>query len=119
MQSWADCITGTHESSFWKRQDNRGTATMCPLLDKSGQRWILARDGLSAYDPTATFGVRRSSRDNAAGRPYAAPVKAESPAVWCRPQHSSEHKIRINRDKCCRHAVCRTPKKPYDNYVAV
>ena len=20
MQSWADCITGTHESSFWKRQ---------------------------------------------------------------------------------------------------
>src|SRR5450759_3124930 len=21
MQSWADCITGTHESSFWKRQE--------------------------------------------------------------------------------------------------
>jgi hypothetical protein len=20
MQSWEDCITGTHESSFWKRQ---------------------------------------------------------------------------------------------------
>jgi hypothetical protein len=20
MQSWADCITGTHESSFWKQQ---------------------------------------------------------------------------------------------------
>jgi NAD(P)-dependent dehydrogenase (short-subunit alcohol dehydrogenase family) len=20
MQSWADCITGTHVSSFWKRQ---------------------------------------------------------------------------------------------------
>src|ERR1039458_1753688 len=20
MQSWADCITGTHESSYWKRQ---------------------------------------------------------------------------------------------------
>jgi hypothetical protein len=21
MQSWEDCITGMHESSFWKRQD--------------------------------------------------------------------------------------------------
>jgi hypothetical protein len=24
---------------------------VCPLLDNSGQRWILARDGLSAFDP--------------------------------------------------------------------
>src|ERR1019366_6076842 len=24
MQSWADCITGTHESSFWKRQVTLG-----------------------------------------------------------------------------------------------
>jgi hypothetical protein len=24
---------------------------VCPLLDQSGQRWILARDGLSACDP--------------------------------------------------------------------
>src|ERR1035441_5705865 len=24
MQSWADCITGTLESSFWKRQDAAG-----------------------------------------------------------------------------------------------
>jgi len=31
--------------------DIRGAATFCPLLDKSGQRYILARDGLSAYDP--------------------------------------------------------------------
>ena len=23
MQSWADCITGMHESSFWKRQPSR------------------------------------------------------------------------------------------------
>jgi hypothetical protein len=35
----------------------RGTATFCPLLDKSGQRWILARGGLSAFDPTATLAV--------------------------------------------------------------
>ena len=27
----------------------------CPLSDNSGQRWILARDGLSTHDPTATL----------------------------------------------------------------
>jgi len=32
----------------------RGAATFCPLLDKSGQRCILARDGLSAFDPERT-----------------------------------------------------------------
>ena len=31
---------------------------VCPLLDQSGQRWILARDGLSANDPTATLAAR-------------------------------------------------------------
>jgi hypothetical protein len=31
----------------------------CPLSDNSGQRWILARDGLSAYDPTATFATQK------------------------------------------------------------
>src|SRR5450759_4995959 len=36
--------------------DNRGTATICPLLDKSGQRLILARDCLSANDPKRTCG---------------------------------------------------------------
>src|SRR5450759_4677215 len=29
-------------------QSNR--AHVCPLLDNSGQRWIFARDGLSAFD---------------------------------------------------------------------
>jgi hypothetical protein len=28
----------------------------CPLLDNSGQTWILARDGLSAFDPKRTSG---------------------------------------------------------------
>jgi hypothetical protein len=28
-----------------------GAATFCPLSDNSGQRWILAGDGLSANDP--------------------------------------------------------------------
>ena len=39
--------------SFWPAKD-------CPLMTLSGQRWILARDGLSAYDPTATFAERNS-----------------------------------------------------------
>src|SRR5450759_4014133 len=34
-----------------------------PLSDNSGQRWILAGDGLSANDPTATLAVHCSSRD--------------------------------------------------------
>ena len=33
-------------------------AHVCPLLDQSGQQWILARDGLSANDPTATLAAR-------------------------------------------------------------
>jgi hypothetical protein len=36
-------------------QSNR--TRVCPLLDNSGQRWILARDGLSADDPSATLAV--------------------------------------------------------------
>ena len=28
MQSWADCITGTRESSFWKRQVRNRAARM-------------------------------------------------------------------------------------------
>jgi hypothetical protein len=35
--------------------DIRGTATIWSLLDQSGQRSILGRDGLSAFDPNATF----------------------------------------------------------------
>src|SRR5450759_5213636 len=38
----------------------------------SGQRWILARDGLSAFDPQTTFATPNGSVINAAGRPYAA-----------------------------------------------
>ena len=30
---------------------------VCPLLDNSGQRWVLARDALSAYDPEQTFNI--------------------------------------------------------------
>src|ERR1039458_5240602 len=37
---------------------------VCPLLDKSGQSWIFARDGLSAYDPQATFGVEGADQQD-------------------------------------------------------
>jgi hypothetical protein len=35
-------------------QSNR--TRVCPLSDQSGQRWILARDALSANDPKRTSG---------------------------------------------------------------
>jgi hypothetical protein len=33
------------------------TATFCSLSDNSGQRWILACGGLSAFDPEQTWGT--------------------------------------------------------------
>ena len=38
---------------FWHLADNAAAPT-CPLLGQSGQSWILARDGLSAFDPKWT-----------------------------------------------------------------
>jgi hypothetical protein len=43
---------------------------ICLLLDKSGQRWILASNGLSAFDPTATFAVHCGNRFDAGFSPY-------------------------------------------------
>jgi hypothetical protein len=34
---------------------NSGSCLEWSLLDQSGQSWILARDGLSAYDPQRHF----------------------------------------------------------------
>jgi hypothetical protein len=34
-----------------------GGLKFCPLLDQSGQRWILAGAGLFANDPSATLAV--------------------------------------------------------------
>jgi hypothetical protein len=45
-------------------------ARVCPLLDKSGQRWIFARDGLSAFDPTATLAVHCGIIFDAGFSPY-------------------------------------------------
>jgi hypothetical protein len=49
-------------------QSNR--AHVCPLLDNSGQRWIFARDGLSAFDPTATLAVHCGNGFDAGFNPY-------------------------------------------------
>ena len=45
-------------------------AHVCPLLGNSRQRWNLARDGLSAYDPTATLAVHRGNGFDAGFSPY-------------------------------------------------
>jgi hypothetical protein len=45
-------------------------SSVCPLLDNSGHRWILARDGLSAFDPTATLAVHCGNGFDAGFDPY-------------------------------------------------
>jgi hypothetical protein len=45
-------------------------AVQWSLMDKSGQRWILASDGLSAYDPTATLAVHCGNVFDAGFSPY-------------------------------------------------
>jgi hypothetical protein len=49
---------------------HRGGSPTCPLSDKSGQSWILARDGLSAFDPTATLAVHCGNGFDAGSSPY-------------------------------------------------
>jgi hypothetical protein len=49
-------------------QSNR--AHVCPLLDQSGQRWILGRDGLSAFDPSAILAVHCGNGFDASFSPY-------------------------------------------------
>ena len=49
---------------------NAGRLKSCPLLDKSGQKWILAGDGLSAFDPTATLAVHCGNGFDAGFSPY-------------------------------------------------
>jgi hypothetical protein len=55
---------------LWHLADNRGIATFCPLLDKSGQSWISARVDLSVNDPTATLAVHCGNRFDAGFSPY-------------------------------------------------
>jgi hypothetical protein len=41
---------------FWHLADNRGTATICPLLDKSGQRSAQALNAPVVNDPISDTG---------------------------------------------------------------
>jgi hypothetical protein len=43
---------------------------ICPLLDNSGQRWIIGRYGLSAFDPSATLAVHCGNDFDAGFSPY-------------------------------------------------
>jgi hypothetical protein len=43
---------------------------VCPLSDNSGQPWILARNGLSANDPTATLAVHCGNGFDVGFSPY-------------------------------------------------
>jgi hypothetical protein len=45
-------------------------ASVCPLLDQSRQKWILACDDLSANDPTATFALHCGNGFDAGFSPY-------------------------------------------------
>jgi hypothetical protein len=42
----------------------------CPLSDNSGQRWILAGNGLSAFDPERTLAVHCGNGFDAGFSPY-------------------------------------------------
>jgi len=43
---------------------------ICPLSGNSGQRWILACDGLSAYDPKRTIAVHCGNGFDVGFSPY-------------------------------------------------
>ena len=60
-------FAAVHESAFGGHS-NRGRE--CPLLDQSGQRRIIGRDGLSANDPTATLAVHCGNGFDAGFSPY-------------------------------------------------
>src|SRR5450756_1545708 len=60
--------TAPHLDSTQSGQFSR--TRVCPLLDQSRQRSILAGDGLSAYDPTATLAVHCGNDFGAGFRPY-------------------------------------------------
>jgi len=49
---------------------HRNRSRVCPLSDQSGQMAILAEDGLSAYDPSATLAVHCGNGFNAGFSPY-------------------------------------------------
>src|ERR1039458_5013989 len=72
-------------------------ALVCPLLDQSGQSWILARDGLSAYDPERTLRGRLSC--------YATSCAGSEPEINCKTALAGA--ASLNRKPCAWGAPCR------------
>jgi hypothetical protein len=94
LPSWADILAACSKHLIGFRRDRHETvfifapimlqcmsplmalngqisfASFCPLLGKSGQPWILARDGLSANDPTATLAVHCGDGFDTGFSPY-------------------------------------------------
>jgi hypothetical protein len=55
---------------FWHLADNPATPAFVRYWSNSEQSLILARDGLSAYDPTATLAVHCGNGFDAGFSPY-------------------------------------------------
>jgi hypothetical protein len=55
---------------FWHLADNSAALAFVRYWSNSGQRWVLARDGLSAFDPTATLAVHCGNGFDAGFSPY-------------------------------------------------
>jgi hypothetical protein len=69
---------------FWHFADKPTAPGFVAYWTNNGQRWISARVGCDAIDPQATLAVHCDIGFDAAGRPYAAPVKAEAPPPYSR-----------------------------------
>jgi hypothetical protein len=58
---------------FWHLADNPTAAAFVRYWSNSGQQSILASDGLSAYDPTATLALHCGNRFDAGFGHYRSP----------------------------------------------
>jgi hypothetical protein len=85
-------MTFARETSSWTSEFTRrelinrqlkcrcGCADRCPLLGNSGQRWVLACDGLSANDPKRTSGQLSNRRSVVCKFSLAA--RSQSARLW-------------------------------------
>jgi hypothetical protein len=56
--------------AYWHKADNPTAPAFVRYWSNSGHWSILAGDGLSAFDPTATFALHCGNGFNAGFRPY-------------------------------------------------
>jgi hypothetical protein len=59
-----------NEVSFWHLADISAAPAFVRYWSNSGQSWILARDGLSAFDPSATLALHCGNGFDAGFSPY-------------------------------------------------